>query len=128
MCPKFQVHAATHRYVWSDFGGKREGLNESAEETACREFSEETLGLWGGLGDIRTRISNSISIMRPKIQCAMSSDFSEDGQCFVLKNGLYINFIVPVKVISDIIQLHVVLLSILLVAVRRSPTIPACSG
>ncbi len=37
------------KYIWSDFGGKREGFHESSAQTACREFSEETLGLWGGM-------------------------------------------------------------------------------
>jgi hypothetical protein len=37
------------KYIWSDFGGKREGFHETSAETACREFSEETLGLWGGM-------------------------------------------------------------------------------
>lgn len=49
------------KYVWSDFGGKREGLHETAGETASREFSEETLGLWGGMGSLDDRIAASIS-------------------------------------------------------------------
>eukprot|EP00961_Rhodomonas_salina_P139277 1874278-Rhodomonas_salina.1 len=32
------------KYSWSDFGGKRENELETCQETACREFSEETLG------------------------------------------------------------------------------------
>ncbi len=43
------------KYIWSDFGGKREGYHESSAQTACREFSEETLGLWGGMVRIIAR-------------------------------------------------------------------------
>ena len=32
----------TKNYGWNDFGGKKNNLNESLYETACREFSEET--------------------------------------------------------------------------------------
>ena len=42
-----------HKYFWSDFGGKKEDCSETAEATASREFSEETLGLWGGMGPLR---------------------------------------------------------------------------
>ncbi len=91
--------AGKNKYTWSDFGGKREGLHETAEETACREFSEETLGLWGGMGDLRTRVSNSIHNIKSKVLKAMCGERNEEGGCFVLKNGLYINFVVPVQVI-----------------------------
>ncbi len=89
-----------NRYVWSDFGGKREGLHETAEETACREFSEETLGLWGGMGDLRTRVSNSIHNIKTKVLQAMCGERNAEGSCFVLKNGLYINFVVPIQVLA----------------------------
>jgi hypothetical protein len=83
----------TNRYVWSDFGGKREGSHETAEDTACREFSEETLGLWGGMGDLQTRVANSIANIKSKVLGALCGN-----GCFVLKNGLYVNFVVPVEV------------------------------
>ena len=38
------------KYCWSDFGGKKEDGLETAAATASREFSEETLGVWGGMG------------------------------------------------------------------------------
>ena len=49
-----------HKYCWSDFGGKKdEDGRETAEATATREFSEETLGMWGGMGPLRERVKNS---------------------------------------------------------------------
>ena len=83
--------------MWSDFGGKREGLLETAEDTACREFSEETLGLWGGMGDLETRVLNSITSIKRKVLLALNSEERSEG-CFVVKNGLYVNFVVPVEV------------------------------
>jgi hypothetical protein len=74
-------------------------MHETAEETACREFSEETLGLWGGMGDLRTRVSNSIHNIKTKVLRAMCNEQNAEG-CFVLKNGLYINFVVPVQVLA----------------------------
>lgn len=52
---------ATHNtYFWSDFGGRSEPEDMNAEQTAAREFAEETLGIIGGEGmDLETRISQS---------------------------------------------------------------------
>lgn len=96
----FSYRLINARYVWSDFGGKRDGFHETAEDTACREFSEETLGLWGGMGDLQTRVANSIANIKSKVVRALCGN-----GCFVLKNGLYINFVIPVQVKSILFYL-----------------------
>ncbi len=51
------------------------------------------------MGDLGTRVSNSIAAMQPKVRRAMLDDrHGGEGRCFVLKNGLYVNFVVPVQV------------------------------
>jgi hypothetical protein len=55
---------ARYRSWWSDFGGGREPSDRDAEHTAAREFSEETLGLFGDGRSLDTRVSESTSSMR----------------------------------------------------------------
>jgi len=57
------------RYFWSDFGGSREAEDSSPEETAAREFSEETLGMFAGLGTSLTeRVRTSTVVSRDRLQ------------------------------------------------------------
>lgn len=55
-----ELDAKHNTYFWSDFGGRSEPEDISAEQTAAREFAEETLGIIGGEGmHLQTRISQS---------------------------------------------------------------------
>ena len=56
-----------YRSWWSDFGGGREPSDADAEHTAAREFSEETVGLFGDGSDLVTRVLNSTAIMRRRL-------------------------------------------------------------
>mmetsp|Transcript_25449 Transcript_25449/g.84171 ORF Transcript_25449/g.84171 Transcript_25449/m.84171 type:complete len:417 (-) Transcript_25449:318-1568(-) len=106
------------KYCWSDFGGKREDL-EDAEETALREFSEETLGLWGGMGSLEQRVQTSIAnirtILRDCCATAGSAGEGEEGdngrklqahrlkRVFVMKNGSYLTFFLPLPYIDPLL-------------------------
>ena len=52
------------QFMWSDFGGKREAIDEDAAATASRECSEETLGmLWGSsAADHKSVHSSSVAL------------------------------------------------------------------
>lgn len=94
-----------NKYWWSDFGGKRESQDETAEETACREFSEETLGLWGGLGPLCERVQNSAGVMREAVRRGgggAGGVVQAPHRCFVLKNGLYVSFVVRVPYLDPL--------------------------
>eukprot|EP00658_Telonema_sp_P-2_P031736 TRINITY_DN23686_c0_g1_i1.p1 TRINITY_DN23686_c0_g1~~TRINITY_DN23686_c0_g1_i1.p1 ORF type:complete len:333 (-),score=70.12 TRINITY_DN23686_c0_g1_i1:141-1139(-) len=55
-------------YFWSDFGGRFEQGDQSAEETAAREFAEETLGILGGDGmDLKSRVEQSAAAVRERL-------------------------------------------------------------
>jgi len=48
---------------WSDFGGKMEIEDgEDSVQTACREFTEETLGVIMSLNDIKNKIKQSVCL------------------------------------------------------------------
>lgn len=55
---------------WRDFGGHREAIDQDAESTAAREFSEETLGMYGGTSLDATSVKASTAAME---KCLRSS-------------------------------------------------------
>ena len=95
-----------HKYVWSDFGGKREDAAESAQRTAAREFSEETLGLWGGMGPLPERIERSFTSVLALCEEAVThggASAQAVARSFVIKNGLYITFVLPLSYIDALL-------------------------
>jgi len=104
------------KYCWSDFGGKREDF-EDAEETALREFSEETLGLWGGMGGLEQRVQASVANVRRILndcsaRCAGREEEREAERrapgnqlkrVFVMKNGSYLTFFLPLPYIDPLL-------------------------
>jgi hypothetical protein len=111
-----------HKYCWSDFGGKKdEDGRETAEATATREFSEETLGMWGGMGPLRERVQNSNhaisqllqhsslppAVEAPAHACSGGQEARKGGlpktRSFVLKNGLYVTFVLPLPYVDPLL-------------------------
>ena len=90
---------------------------ETAQDTASREFSEETLGLWGGMGKLSDRVRNSSALVSSLIEHSCLRACRPDGPAeggtsdclntphrgFVLKNGLYITFVVPLPYIDALL-------------------------
>eukprot|EP00276_Gloeochaete_wittrockiana_P003771 CAMPEP_0184643772 /NCGR_PEP_ID=MMETSP0308-20130426/602_1 /TAXON_ID=38269 /ORGANISM="Gloeochaete witrockiana, Strain SAG 46.84" /LENGTH=317 /DNA_ID=CAMNT_0027071937 /DNA_START=211 /DNA_END=1164 /DNA_ORIENTATION=+ len=88
-------------YFWKDFGGRRES-EECVEETAAREFSEETLGVFAN--DVAQAATNSgvlqsTRMMLAKLLSARDQVDGHDG-IFKAKNGLYVMYAVPVDYID----------------------------
>jgi hypothetical protein len=75
-------------------------LLRTAHDTASREFSEETLGMWGGMGTLTERIGRSYASMRTLLTPQADA---QAPSAFVLKNGLYINFLVEMPYLDPLL-------------------------
>ncbi|GAQ89200.1 hypothetical protein KFL_004960100 [Klebsormidium nitens] len=90
----------SHTLRWKDFGGHREAIDEDAESTAAREFSEETLGLFGGPEVATCSIAASTSTMSARLRSA-GGVFRVDAP---LRNGgSYCMFVARVAYIDPLL-------------------------
>ena len=76
------------RYQWSDFGGAKEPGDFSPEETAAREFAEETLGLFAGveLTSLEERVKRSTAWASGRLGCGPAAVLSRKGYRLYLIN------------------------------------------
>jgi hypothetical protein len=85
---------------WKDFGGHREAIDEDAEATAAREFSEETLGLFGGVEVASCSIAASTSTMTDRLR---SSGGVFRVESPLRNGGNYCMFVAPVAYIDPLL-------------------------
>eukprot|EP00898_Chlorokybus_atmophyticus_P001814 jgi/Chlat1/2633/Chrsp178S02471 len=82
---------------WSDFGGKREAIDNGLScATAAREFSEETLGLFGGIGVDAASVALSTAAMTSRLAEADARDDILCVESTIAKGGVYCMYVARV--------------------------------
>eukprot|EP00752_Nemacystus_decipiens_P017215 g15423.t1 len=85
--------------LWSDFGGGREA-GEDAEETASREFAEESFGIFHG---VRLE-SDSVARSQATMSSALRDPSLRGKRVFESRNGGYVMFIAEVEFVPDLMM------------------------
>ncbi|CAN0469440.1 unnamed protein product, partial [Scytosiphon promiscuus] len=81
--------------LWSDFGGGREARDADAEDTASREFAEESFGMFHGVrldGDSATM---STALRDPSLR---------GKRVFESRNGGYVMYVAEVDFVPDLMM------------------------
>lgn len=86
------------RVMWRDFGGQREAIDNDSVETAAREFSEETLGLFGGCNVNVGCVTQSTQYM----VCQLHNKSNSFPVVHQLKKGEYHMFICQTPFIEPV--------------------------
>ncbi|CAM9353019.1 unnamed protein product [Ectocarpus sp. 6 AP-2014] len=84
--------------LWSDFGGAREASDADAEETASREFAEESFGIFHG---VRLE-SDSVARSQATMSSALRDPSLRGKRVFECRNGGYVMFVAEVDFVPDL--------------------------
>ncbi|CAN0423548.1 unnamed protein product, partial [Ectocarpus sp. 12 AP-2014] len=84
--------------LWSDFGGAREAGDADAEETASREFAEESFGIFHG---VRLE-SDSVARSQATMSSALRDPSLRGKRVFECRNGGYVMFVAEVDFVPDL--------------------------
>ncbi|CAM9217201.1 unnamed protein product, partial [Ectocarpus sp. 13 AM-2016] len=84
--------------LWSDFGGAREAGDADAEETASREFAEESFGIFHG---VRLE-SDSVARSQATMSSALRDPSLRGKRVFECRNGSYVMFVAEVDFVPDL--------------------------
>ncbi|CAM9176230.1 unnamed protein product [Ectocarpus fasciculatus] len=84
--------------LWSDFGGAREAGDADAEETASREFAEESFGIFHG---VRLE-SDSVARSQATMSSALRDPSLRGKRVFECRNGGYVMFAAEVDFVPDL--------------------------
>ncbi|CAM9871505.1 unnamed protein product [Ectocarpus sp. 12 AP-2014] len=84
--------------LWSDFGGAREESDADAEETASREFAEESFGIFHG---VRLE-SDSVARSQATMSSALRDPSLRGKRVFECRNGGYVMFVAEVDFVPDL--------------------------
>ncbi|CAM9730251.1 unnamed protein product [Ectocarpus sp. 8 AP-2014] len=84
--------------LWSDFGGAREASDADAEETASREFAEESFGIFHG---VRLE-SDSVARSQATMSSALRDPSLRGKRVFECRNGGYVMYVAEVDFVPDL--------------------------